>query len=87
MHPHNKFFALKGTVMCALQWRELLKALTLAARTLQILNIETKQRSSHTSYRVLEVSDRYHVTDTVVYHRSISYQTSAPQKFLMGMRH
>jgi clathrin heavy chain len=87
MHPHNKILALKGTTMCALQWRELLTAPTLAGRTLQIFNIETKQKvKSHVNAEDVVfwkwVSDTTigMVTDTAVYHWSISDQTTPPQK-------
>lgn len=87
MHPHNKFYALKGTVMCALQWMELLKALTLAARTLQIFNIEMKQKvKSHAKaedivfWKWASDTTISMVTDAAVYHWSISDQTSPPQK-------
>ena len=58
-----------------------------AARTLQIFNIETKQKvKSHTSNEDIVfwkwVSDTIigMVTDSAVYHWSIADQTSAPQK-------
>ncbi|KAK7016226.1 Clathrin heavy chain [Paramarasmius palmivorus] len=69
MHPHQKILALK------------------AGRTLQIFNIETKQKvKSHANNEDIVfwkwVSDTTIgiVTDTSVYHWSISDQTTAPQK-------
>ncbi|KAG2056844.1 clathrin heavy chain 1 [Suillus hirtellus] len=69
MHPRNKILALK------------------AARTLQIFNIETKQKvKSHVNaedvvfWKWISDTTIGMVTDTAVYHWSISDQTSPPQK-------
>ncbi|OJA13783.1 hypothetical protein AZE42_12645, partial [Rhizopogon vesiculosus] len=87
MHPHKKILAFKGDVMCTMQRRELLNPPTLAARTLKIFNIETKQIvKSHVNTEVVVfwkwVSDTTigMVTDTTMYHWTIADQTSPPQK-------
>jgi clathrin heavy chain len=88
MHPKQKVLALRG--MSHLEPRSRVTALltlSLAARTLQIFNIETKQKiKSHSNSEDIVfwkwVSDTTIglVTETSVYHWTISDQTSPPQK-------
>lgn len=89
MHPTQKILALKGEgprrMSCFTS--RLLSLLLLAGRTLQIFNIETKQKvKSHVNSEDIVfwkwVSDTTigMVTDSSVYHWTIADQTSAPQK-------
>ena len=88
MHPSKKILALKGTSHCVLLIIQLidLSSFLLAGCTLQVPNIETKQKvKSHVNEDIVFwkwVSDTTigMVTDTYVYHWTIADQTSPPQK-------
>jgi len=87
MHPKQKILALRGMSHRAMFSITALLTLSLAARTLQIFNIETKQKiKSHSNNEDIVfwkwVSDTTigMVTETSVYHWTIADQTSPPQK-------
>jgi clathrin heavy chain len=87
MHPKQKILALKG--MCSLTSLQAAGILTVttAQRQLQIFNLETKQKvKSHvmnedvTFWRWISETTIGLVTETAVFHWTISDPTSPPQK-------
>ena len=78
MHPHQKILALRGAYRMSV-WCGGVLTHTLAGRTLQVFNIETKQKvKSHvnnediTFWKWISDSTLGLVTETAVYHWSIT---------------
>ncbi|EAU90123.2 clathrin heavy chain 1 [Coprinopsis cinerea okayama7 len=89
MHPTKKILALKGTYIIPPSTNSSLTDIRLlsAQRTLQIFNIETKQKvKNHVNnedivfWKWVSETTIGMVTETAVYHWSIADQTSPPQK-------